>query len=168
MAFSIHEASLPVYLRLLKGLAANLDKAAAYAEEKRVKPEVLITARLYPDMWSFAEQVRGACNHATRGAARLAGVAVPSFEGKDATFDDLKARLDWAVGFVAGVNAPDLAGAEDREVVFPAGNRDRRMSGRAYLLEFSMPNFMFHATVAYAILRHNGIPLHKADFLGPE
>src|SRR5262249_34517400 len=101
MTFSLYDASLPVYSRLLKGLSANLDKAAAYAEEKRVKPEVLIAARLYPDMWSLGEQVRAACNHATRGAARLAGLPPPSFDGKDETIADLKARIDWALAFVA-------------------------------------------------------------------
>jgi hypothetical protein len=168
MAFSIYDASLPVFTRLLTALSANLEKAAAHAEEKRVKPEVLITARLYPDMWSLGEQVRGACNHATRGAARLAGIAPPSFDSKDDTFAALKARIDWALAFLAGVTAAQLTSAEDREVVFPAGNSERRMTGRAYLLAFSMPNFMFHSTVAYAILRHNGVPLRKADFLGAD
>jgi hypothetical protein len=166
MALSIYDASLPVYSRLLNALAAVLDKAAAYAEAKKIKPEVLVTARLYPDMWSLAEQVRGACNHAVRGAARLSGAEIPAFDGKDATFADLKARIDWALHFIATFTPQQFAGAEDREVVFPAGPSERRMSGRAYLLEFSMPNFMFHTTTAYAILRHNGVPLRKADFLG--
>src|SRR4051794_6233733 len=166
MAFSIYDASLPVYSRLLKALSAQIDKAEAYATEKKIKPEVLVTARLYPDMFSFAEQVRSACGHAVRGAARLSGAELPAFEGNDATFADLKARIDWAIGFVSKIQPAQLAGAEDREVVFPVGQSERRMSGRGYLLEFSMPNFMFHATAAYAVLRHNGVPLHKADFIG--
>jgi hypothetical protein len=168
MAFTIYDASIPVYVRLLTALSANLDKAAAHAAERKIKPEALITARLYPDMFSLAEQVRAACNHAVRGGARLTGTAVPSFDGKDETFADLKARIDWALSFVTGLARDQFAGAEEREVVFPAGNAERRLSGRDYLLAFSMPNFMFHATTAYDILRHNGVPLHKANFLGSE
>jgi hypothetical protein len=91
---------------------------------------------------------------------------VPSFEGKDETFADLKARIDWALAFVAGLPPDQFAGAEDREVVYPIGNSERRLSGRDYLLAFSLPNFMFHATTAYDILRHSGVPLRKPDFLG--
>jgi hypothetical protein len=166
MAFSIYDASIPVYVRLLRALAANLDKAAAHAAERKIKPEALVTARLYPDMFTLAEQVRAACNHAVRGGARLTATPVPAFDGKDDTFADLKARIDWALGFVTGLGEEQFAGAEEREVVFPSGNAERRLSGRDYLLTFPMPNFMFHATTAYDILRHNGVPLHKADFLG--
>jgi hypothetical protein len=168
MAFSIHDASLPVYVRTLKALSAILDKASAYAAEKKVKPEVLINARLYPDMFSFGEQVRSTCNHAVRGIARLTGTPPPNFDGKDSTFDELKARIQWVLDFLNGFNAAQLHGAEDREVVFPSGQGERKMSGRSYLLEFSMPNFMFHMTAAYAILRHNGVDLHKADFIGAD
>jgi hypothetical protein len=168
MAFTIYDASIPVYVRLLKALAGNLDKAAAHASERKIKPEALIAARLYPDMFSLAEQVRAACNHAVRGGARLTGSPLPSFDGKDETFADLKARIDWALAFVTGLRPEQFADAEEREVVFPSGNAERRLSGRDYLLAFSMPNFMFHATTAYDILRHNGVPLHKADFLGAE
>jgi hypothetical protein len=166
MAFSTYDASVPVYSRILGSLAAILDKAAAFAEDKKIKPEVLIAARLYPDMWSLGEQVRGACNHAVRGGARLSKSELPAFEGADATLADLKARIDWTLAFISGLKPAAFAGAEDREIVFPAGKSERRMSGRDYLLAFSMPNFMFHATAAYAILRHNGVPLHKNDFLG--
>src|SRR5262245_2783542 len=109
MAFSIHDASLPVYVRLLKALSANLDKAAAHAAEKKIKPDALITARLYPDMFTLAEQVRSACNHAVRGGARLSSTAVPNFDGKDATFDELKARIDWALQFLGSLTGEQLA-----------------------------------------------------------
>jgi hypothetical protein len=166
MAFTIYDASIPVFTRLLKALAANLDKAAAHAADHKIKPEALITARLYPDMFTLAEQVRAACNHAVRGAARLTGATAPDFAGTDASFADLKARIDWALGFLAGLPAEGFAGAESREVVLPAAGGERRLSGGDYLLALAMPNFMFHATTAYDILRHNGVPLHKADFLG--
>ncbi len=167
MAFTIHDASMPVYLRQLKALAAIVNKAEAHATEKKIKPEALIRARLYPDMFNFAEQVWASTNHAVRGAARLTGSALPSFEGKDETFADLKARIDWALGFLATLKPEQFDKAEDREVVFPAGGgTERRMSGGQYLQAFSMPNFMFHTTTAYDILRHNGVPLSKGDFIG--
>ena len=168
MAFTIYDASVPVFTRLLKALAANLDKAEAHAGEKKIKPEALITARLYPDMFTLSEQVRSACNHAVRGGARLTDTPLPSFDGKDASFADLKARIDWALGFIAGLPRSAFDGAEDRELTVPVGQGERRFSGRDYLLGLSMPNFMFHAATAYGILRHNGVPLHKADFLGSE
>jgi hypothetical protein len=117
-------------------------------------------------MWSVSEQVRAACNHATRGPARLTGTPPPAFDGKDATFEDLKARIAWAIAFAEGIPQSGFDGAEDREIVFPTGDEERRLTGRDYLLGFSMPNFYFHVTTAYDILRHNGVPLEKDDFVG--
>lgn len=165
MPLSMYAISVPVYARILTSVAAMIDKAAAYAEARKIKPEALITARLYPDMWSFAEQVRAVCNHATRGPARVAGEPIPQFDGKDETFAELKARVDWALSFVKNLNPDAFADAAERPLTFPAGGGERTMSGQQYLLFFSMPNFYFHATAAYAILRHNGVPLGKADFL---
>lgn len=166
MTLSMYAVSVPVYTRILSQLAATLDKAAAHADAHKIKPEVLITARLYPDMWSLAEQVRAACSHATRGAARIAGLPVPEFDGSDASFADLKARIAWALAFLGGLGPDSLAGGEARTITFPLGGKETHLTGEQYLLLFSMPNFYFHATAAYAILRHNGVPLHKADFLG--
>jgi uncharacterized protein len=166
MPVSMYAASVPVYANILNHLAETLDKAAAHAETSKVKPEVLIGARLYPNMWSLAEQVRATCNHATRGPARIAGLPIPQFEGKDETFADLKARVAWALAFVNGLGPDQFADAAERTVTFPAGDRQVSITGEKYLLFFSMPNFYFHATAAYAILRHSGVPLHKADFMG--
>ena len=166
MPFSVYDATVPVYTRLLTFMATNLDKAAAYATAKKVDPAVLITARLYPDMWSVAEQVRATCSHVVRGTARLAGVPIPTFDGKDASFDDLKARIAWAIAHIKGLDPKAFAGVEDRTIVFPSGDTERRMSGSEYLLTFSLPNFYFHLTTVYDILRHNGVPLVKDDFMG--
>ena len=165
MPISMYAVSVPVYARILTSLAVILDKTAIYAEAKKIKPEALITARLFPDMWCLAEQVNAVCNHATRGSARLAGVPIPQFEGKDESFADLKARVNWALAFIKGLSADSFADAADRPLTFPAGAQQRTMTGETYLLFFSMPNFYFHATAAYAILRHNGVPLGKSDFM---
>ena len=166
MPLSAYDATVPVYTRLLTLLTAILDKAAAHAAAKKVDPAVLITARLYPDMWSVAEQVRATCNYVVRGTARLAGVPIPTFDGKDATFDDLKARIAWAMAHIKGLDPKAFVGVEDRTIVFPSGDTERRMSGSDYLLTFSLPNFYFHLTTAYDILRHNGVPLVKGRLHG--
>ena len=166
MSLSAYDVTVPVYLRLFAILTATLDKAAAYAAEKKVDPAVLVNARLYPDMWSVGEQVRATCNHAVRGTARLAGVPIPTFEGKEATFADLKARIAFTVAHLKGLDPKALADADTRTIIFPAGDKERRMSGSDYLLTFSLPNFYFHLTTVYDILRHNGVPLVKEDFMG--
>jgi hypothetical protein len=166
MSLSVHDVTVPVYLRLLAGLSAILTKAAAYAKEKKVEPAVLLTARLFPDMWSLAHQVNAVCNHAVRGTARLAGVTPPSFDGKDASFEDLQARIAWAIAHLKGIDQAALNAGADREIVFPSGGSEKKMSGKDYLLDFSMPNLYFHLATAYDILRHNGLPLTKDDFLG--
>ena len=165
MSLSVTEVTVPVYLRLLTGLSRALAKAAEFCAAKKVDPAVLITARLYPDMWSLGNQVNAVCNHAVRGTARLAGIAPPSFDGKDASFADLEARIAWTVAHLKSIDHAALDQGADREIVFPAGGAEQRMSGREYLLAFSLPNLYFHVTTAYDILRHNGVPVAKSDFL---
>jgi len=165
MPLTVYDATVTVYLRLLTTLTATLDKAAAYAVAKKVDPAVLITARLYPDMWPVAEQVRATCNYVIRSTSRLAGVPIPTFDGKDATFDDLKARIAWAMAHAKGIDAKALEGAADKTIVFPSGDGERKMSGKDYLLNFTLPNFYFHLSMVYAILRNNGVPIHKEDFV---
>ena len=166
MPLSMYQATVPVYVRLLAALSSTFDKAAAHAAAKKVDPAVFITARLYPDMWSLAEQVRAATGHMVRGTSRLAGVPIPTFDGKEATFDDLKARIAWTTAHLKGLHEKALADAAEKTIVFPAGDKERRMSGADYLLVFSLPNVYFHLTTAYAILRHNGVPISKDDFTG--
>ncbi len=166
MPLSLSEFTVPVWVRLLTQLEHIIDKAEAYATEKKIKPPALITARLYPDMFTFAEQVRSVANHATRGAARLAGIEPPSFDGKDETFAELKSRLAWARSFVESVDRAALDAGAERSITYPAGDKTVTQTGADYLLRFSLPNFYFHMTTAYDILRHNGVPLRKADFTG--
>lgn len=166
MPLSMYEATVPVYVRLLTALNDILDKAAAHAAANKIKPAALLNARLYPDMYSLDEQVRSACNFPIRNCARLSGTPIPTFDGKDASFDDLKARVAWTLAFVKGIDRAKIDGSEAKEIVFPTGDTERRLSGKDYSFGFAMPNFYFHLTTAYDILRHNGVPLVKDDFLG--
>lgn len=165
MSRSLYQVSVPVYTHFLTSLAGILDKAAAHAEQKKIAPEALLNARLFPDMWSFAQQVNAACNHAVRGPARVAGLPPPTFDGKDASFAELKARVEWALGFLKGVKPEQFEGGGERTLTIPLGDTKLTMTGERYLLYFSIPNFYFHASTAYDILRHNGMPLDKTDLV---
>jgi hypothetical protein len=166
MSLSVYQVTVPVYIHLLGGLSSSLDKAVAYAAEKKIDPAVLLTARLYPDMWSLMQQVNAACSHAVRGTARLAEMPIPTFAGKDSSFEELTARIAWTIEHLKGLTEAALAGAAERTIVFPSGDSERRMTGADYLLSFSLPNFYFHLTTAYDILRHNGVTLVKDNFTG--
>jgi uncharacterized protein len=162
---SMYQASSPVFLHMLKSLATILAKAAENAEARGIAPDVLASARLAPDMRPFYAQVQMATDSAKGAAARLSGVENPSFPDVETTFPELQERVAKTIAFVESVPADKIDGSEGREVVlkFPSG--EHRFDGRSYLLNFALPNFMFHVTTAYAILRHNGVPLGKMDFL---
>ena len=166
MTFSIYQASVPVYIRRLEALSAILDKAAAYASQRKIDPAALIQARLYPDMLPLGRQVQIACSHAVRGAARLSGAEPASVEDKETSFDDLTARVAKTLAFLKSVDAKKMEGMEDREITYPVGDRKMTLKAGEYLLHFSMPNFYFHLTTAYDILRNNGLEIGKADFMG--
>jgi uncharacterized protein len=166
MTFSIYQASVPVYVRRLEALSAILDKAAAYAADRKIDPAVLIAARLYPDMLPLGRQVPIACGHAIRGAMRLAGLEPISLETKADSFDDLKAAIARTKELLGSIGPEKMEGAEDRDITFPVGDRKMTMKGTDYLLHFSMPNFYFHVTTAYDILRNNGLKIGKSDFMG--
>jgi uncharacterized protein len=166
MAFSLYEASVPVYVRQLNALSAILEKAAAYAAEQKIGPSALLEARLYPDMLPLVTQVQAACNHARRGAARLSGAEPGKVHDNATTFADLHALIAKTVELLKQVDAKKMDGMEDREVTFPVGERQMTMSADDYLLQFSMPNFYFHLTTTYCILRHNGLEIGKGDFMG--
>ena len=166
MSLSLHEASVPVYVRLLAVLDQTIDKAVAHAAVARFAPEVLLGARLFPDMWSFAEQVKAATNHAFRGTARLAGLPIPAIPEAIGTVDELKARIAATLAFIEGVDVALVDAGGTREIVFPLGGTQVTMTGKQYFLTFTLPNFYFHLTTAYDILRHNGVPLGKPDFVG--
>jgi len=161
MSFSIHAASAPVFVNSLRNMRAWLDKAAA------AKPEAeLMEARLAPDMRPLPAQFQMASDSAKNGMARLAGIEPPAMPDTETSFDELRARCDRTIAFIENIDAAALADAATREVVlkFPNGS-GYRFDGAAYLTGFALPNFFFHATTAYAILRHAGVPLGKPDFL---
>ena len=168
MPLSIFDASVPVYARRLEALSGVLDKAIAYAAERKIDHAVLLQARLFPDMLSLERQVRIACGHALRGTARLTGAEPASVTGDATSLEDLKGWIAETLEIINGIDAALMDGMDDREITFPVGDRTQTLKGSDYLLHFSMPNFYFHVTTAYAILRHNGVVIGKGDFMGDE
>jgi uncharacterized protein len=166
MSLSMYQASVPVFQRTLGALEKILGKAAAYAEERKIDPAVLLSARLYPDMFALTRQVQIATDHAKGAPARLAGVAVPSFEDAEKTFPELKARIGKTLSFIGSLKPDQIDGSEGRDISLKAGPRELSFKGQDYLLFFALPNFYFHATTAFGILRHNGVSIGKLDFLG--
>ena len=164
---SISSASIPVFEIGLNALSVILDKAEAHAEAKKIDPTVLLNARLFPDMFPLTRQVQIACDQAKNGAARLAGLEPPKHEDNEKTFAELKARIAKALAYVKTLDAKAIDVATDRQVTFPLGpNNKGHMKGADFLNHFVLPNFYFHLTAAYAILRHNGVDVGKQDFLG--
>jgi hypothetical protein len=166
VTLSMYEASIPVLDRSLANLSAILKKGVAYAEERKFDPAVLVSARLAPDMRPLSSQVQFASDSAKGCAARLAGVPVPSFPDTETTFAELEERIAKTRSFLKTVGAAQVDGSESREIVLKFGPREVTFTGRDYLFGFVLPNFYFHVTTAYDILRHNGVPLGKMDFLG--
>jgi hypothetical protein len=162
----MYQASVPVFLRGLENLAAILAKGAAHAEAKKIDPAVFINARLAPDMLPLARQVHIASDAAKGCVARLAGVEVPSFPDTETTFPELQARIAKTVDFVKGFSAAQIDGSEERACTLKTRNGEINLPGQDYLLKLSLPNFFFHVTTAYDILRHNGVELGKMDYLG--
>jgi len=167
MTLSMYQASVPVFLHTLAALSAVLDKAAAHAAQRKIDPAVLLSTRLFPDMFPLVRQVQLAADFAKGPAARLAGLEVPKFSDTETTFDDLKARIAKTVEFVKALKPGQIDGSEDRDITIPIGGQPQSFKGQPYLLHFALPNFFFHATTAYDILRHCGVEVGKRDFLGP-
>jgi hypothetical protein len=163
---SMYQASVPVFSRQLRALSAILDKAAAHAEAKKIDPSALLQARLFPDMYPLVRQVQIAADFAKSCSGRLAGIEFPKFEDTETSFPDLKARLDKTLAFLKTLTPAQIDGAEDKTISFKMGPRDVSFQGTDYLFANAMPNFYFHATTAYAILRHNGVEVGKRDFIG--
>jgi hypothetical protein len=166
MAISMHQASAPRFVNMLKNLAAILDKAEAHAEAKKIDPLVLTSARLYPDMFALARQVQVATDTAKGAMARLAGAEVPKYEDTEKTVAELKARIDKTIAFIESFKPAQIDGTEDKDLTIKIGPREMQWKGMQYLLGFALPNFYFHAATAYDILRHNGVELAKRDFIG--
>jgi len=162
----MYQASAPRFANTLGNLAAILDKAQAHCEARKIDPLVLTSARLYPDMFPFSRQVQIACDTAKGAVARLAGAEIPKYEDTERTFEELKARIAKTVDFVRSLKAGQIDGSEEKEIVLPMRSGERRYTGLQYLLGHAVPNFYFHVTTAYAILRHNGVEIGKQDYLG--
>ena len=166
MTMSMSSASLPVFRHMLSNLSHFLDKGAAFAEARKFDPANLLNYRLAPDMLPFTRQIQIACDAAKNGAARIAGVEPPKFEDNEASFPELKARIQKTLDFLATLPAEKLDGTEDKDITFPIGrDATRTMKAENYLKLWVLPNMFFHVTTAYAILRHNGVELGKADYL---
>jgi hypothetical protein len=166
MPITMHSASVPVFARLLDNLLVWLDKAEAHAAAKKFDPAVLLAARLAPDMLPFTKQVQIACDSAKFCVARLAGVDAPSFDDSEASIVELRERVGKTMAFMRSVSAAQVDGSEAKDVLIPRRDGSMTMKGEAYLKHYAMPNFYFHLTTAYALLRHNGVELGKMDFLG--
>jgi uncharacterized protein len=162
----MYSMSVPVFAKTLGNLSAILDKAAAHAEAKKIDPSVLLAARLYPDMFPLTKQVQVACDFAKGTVARLAGEEPPKYDDNETTIEALKARIARTVDYVQGFQAARFAGAEERDVQMKIRDQTLSFKGLPYLAHMALPNFFFHATTAYDILRHNGVELGKRDFIG--
>lgn len=166
MTLSMYQASSPVFVRMLNNLAEILKKAAAHAEAKKIDPTALLRARLYPDMFPLTRQVQIATDTAKGCASRLAGIDPPRYEDNEASFTELLGRIEKTITFIKTVAPEVIDGSEGRTITLKVRDQTIVFTGQAYLLNFAQPNFYFHVTTAYDILRHNGVELGKTDFLG--
>jgi hypothetical protein len=168
MPLTLYQSSIPVFIRGLRNLAGLLEKGRANAKDRDFDPDILFEARLAPDMHNLCRQVQIACDMVKAGAGRLANVAPPSFPDNEATFEDLQQRVGNTIGFLATISPAQIDGAEDRTIEVKSPTRDLQFSGADYLNTFVLPNFYFHISAVFAILRHNGVPIGKRDFLGTQ
>lgn len=166
MTISMYQVSIPRFVHMLNNLAVILDKAQSYAEAKKIDAATLPSARLFPDMLPLTSQVRIACDTAKRAAAMLAGVENPAYEDNETTIPELKARIEKTVAFLGTIKPAQIDGTEAKDLVVKVGGKDTPFKGMQFLLARAIPNFYFHVTTAYDILRHNGLDVGKKDFLG--
>ena len=165
MQLSMYQASVPIFSNMLRGLSNVLRKAEENAQARKIEPSVFIEARLAPDMLPLAKQVQISTDHAKGAPSRLAGRQAPVFEDTERTFDELQARIAKTRDYLATFKVADLDGTEDNPIEIKTPTRPLSFTGSQYLLFFALPNFQFHLTTAYSILRHNGVPLGKPDYL---
>jgi len=167
MSSPMYTHSVPVFTQMLMALRAILAQADAHVTARSIEPDALLQARLFPDMFPLLKQVQIAADFARGIAARLAGVEVPAYEGKEASFADLDALLARTLAFLETVNASQFEGGDTQDIVLRPGTpKEKKLSGQAYLANYGLPQFFFHVTTAYAILRHNGLPIGKRDYMG--
>jgi uncharacterized protein len=166
MSTLLYQSTVPVFVQTLGSLAAIVDKAALYAEAHKIDPAVLLASRLRPDMLPFVRQTQIVCDGAKNMVGRLAGAEIPKFEDNEASFDEIKTRIKKTLDYINSVSSQDIEAGENREITFPIGPNKMKMNGADYIFHFALPNFYFHLTTAYGILRHNGVEIGKRDFLG--
>ncbi len=167
MTSPMYTHAVPVFKQMLLALKTILTQADAHVVAKSIEPDALLQARLYPDMLPFIKQVQIAADFARGVTARLGGVEVPVHEGKEKSFADLDALLVQTLAFLEGADAARFEGSETKEIVLRPGTpKEKKLSGHAYLTNYGLPQFFFHVTTAYAILRHNGLPIGKRDYMG--
>lgn len=166
MSMSMYDASVPALVRALTNLSAILDKAAAYAAARKIDPAVLLQARLFPDMLPLTRQVQIACDTAKGAAARLAAVEIPKHEDNETTLTELKQRIAKTLDFIKSLSAAQFKDAEGRAIELKFPSITLHFVGSRYLTDFVLPNLYFHVSIAYALLRHNGVELGKSDYLG--
>jgi hypothetical protein len=164
---SLYDATVPAFLQILNSLSGLLSKAEAHCKAKNIKPEVLIGARLYPDMLPLSKQIQIASDFAAKTCARLTQNEVPATPDTETTFEELRQRLAKTIDYVKALKPAQFEGGETREITFPTGpNTTLTLKGQQYVSAFAFPNFYFHAAIAHGILRHNGVEVGKRDFLG--
>ena len=166
MTISMYQASVPRFVNMLSNLSNIIDKAQAHVDARKIDAAVLPAVRLFPDMLPLTSQVQIACDSAKGAVARLAGVEIPAFEDTEKTLADLKARIAKTVAFIQTLNAAQIDGTEDKEIVLKRGDKETRYTGMQFLLGHAVPNVYFHITTAYNILRHNGVEIGKRDYRG--
>jgi hypothetical protein len=166
MTISMHSASVPVFVRMLGNMLTWLDKADEHAKARKFDSGVLLAARLAPDMLPFVNQIQIACDAAKFAVARLAGAEAPKFEDNEANLDELRQRIRKTIDYVRSVPAAQVDGTEDKDIAVPRRDGTLTLKGEVYLKHMVLPNFFFHVTTAYALLRHNGVDLGKSDYLG--
>jgi hypothetical protein len=162
----MYQASVPVFQQMLTALSANLDKGAAFADAKGISHAELVAARLAPDMFPLSRQVQIATDHAKGATARLSGRENPKYEDTESTLSELKARIAKTLDFVSGVPAGEIDGSEERDITITVAGQPRTLKGQRYLIHNALPNFFFHVTTAYDILRHEGVEVGKRDYMG--
>ena len=159
------DTSIPVFIHYLKSLSAILKKAEEYCAAKKIDPAVMLSQRLYPDMFALTRQVQIATDGAKAAGARLAGIAVPSFADEERSFDEVQARINKTIDFLSSLSKSQFEGAADRVITFKSGGGEKSFKGSDYLGLWAFPNFFFHVATAYNILRHNGLEIGKGDYL---
>jgi len=166
MTMSMYQVSVPVFLQGLNGLSGVLAKSEAFCDSKKIDQAILLGTRLYPDMFPFSRQVEQVTVHASRGVAQLAGLPQPTFEGSESTIGALRERVAKTISFIKTAKAEAVDGTEEKDIVLKFGTREMKFSGQQFLVGFTIPNFYFHATTAYNILRSIGVEIGKRDFMG--